>query len=119
MNYSRAGGPTPVNKPGVDKRIDDKMEILLEQQKVIEEAIDHYSKKVELKDNWYEWHVNALDSYLRKYDRVKMEICNASGVKYEPTEGKEAKAETSHTGEDKAPRKEEIITSEKPQASKR
>ena len=103
MRYSRATTPTPGNKPGVDKRIDDKMVILLEQQQVIEEAIKHYSEKIKLDDWWKEWYENSLTSYQKKYEKLKMEIANTSGVKYEPATGTEAKTEEGLTGKDKVP----------------
>ena len=88
MNYSRAGGPIPVNQPGKDKRIDDKMEILLEQEKVLEEAISHYTKKAALKDWWEEWYENSLKTYKKQLEKTRMDICNTSGVKYEPSKEK-------------------------------
>ena len=107
MNYSRAGTPTPVNKPGVDKRIDDKMDILLEQQRVIEEALEFYSNKMRANDFWYDWYDNAHQSFERKYEKLMREIANTSGVSYESTKGEEAKAESLTVGSNETARKEE------------
>lgn len=114
MNYSRAIAPTPGNKPGQDKRIDDKMEILLEQQKALEEAIEHYTKKISLNDWWKDWYENALTSYQKKYDKLMREIANTSGVTYESTKGAEAKAEVPAIGAHTTADKKEAITAKKP-----
>lgn len=116
MNYSRVGGPTPVNKPGVDKRIDDKMDILLEQQQIISEAIGHYRKKIQLNDFWKDWYLNALHNYEKKLDKVVHEIKNTSGYKEpkdELAKGTEAEKEGAGTGSGPTPAKEEGTKSKK------
>ena len=70
-----------VNKPGADKRVDDKMDILLEQKMVLDEAIEHYAKKIAKNDWMKEWYENATASYQRKLDKVLHEIKNTSGYK--------------------------------------
>ena len=114
MNYSRATTPTPANKPGVDKRIDDKMEILLEQQKVLEEAIAHYSKKMALKDFWYDWYSNSLTHYQNKYEKLMREIANTSGVAYhEPTKEVEADKTVARIREITTPAEEKAVGTKK------
>lgn len=113
MNYSRATSPTPVNKPGIDKRIDDKMEILLEQQMALEEAIAHYSKKITKNDFWKDWYENALKHYQKKYDKLMFEIKNTSGYKDESTKGTEAKTEGSITGTGTPVQQKEVIAAKK------
>ncbi len=117
MNISRAGTPTPVNKPGADKRIDDKMEILLEQQMVLEEAIKYYNTKFAQADWWQEWYENARDTYQKKLDRLMFEIKNTSGYKDEPAEEPKAAAEAVTAGSHTASDKKEVFRSKDTKAS--
>jgi hypothetical protein len=71
------------NKPGIDRRVDDKMEILLEQKMALDEAIAHYAKKIALNDWRKEWYQNASESYQRKLDKVEVEIIHVTGHKIE------------------------------------
>ncbi len=117
MNISRVGTPTPVNKPGVDKRIDDKMEILLEQQMALEEAIAYYNSKFAQADWWQEWYENARNTYQKKLDRLMFEIKNTSGFKNEPTEEQQAETTLATAGTGATADKKEATKSKDVKAS--
>ncbi len=94
MSYSRAGTPIPASKPGVDKRIDDKMEGLLQRQLDLEGGIAHYKDKIRLNDWWKDWYENALKSYEKRLEDVMREMKNCSGYKEDViTKGPEAAPE--------------------------
>ena len=113
MNISRAGTPIQANKPGLDKRVDDKMGTLLEQQATVELAIGHYAKKIELNDWWQKWYERGLEMSLDKLDKIKHEMKNATGykepekeIKNEFTTGEKASTVVAGNGKGQVPLKE-------------
>ncbi len=75
-----------------DKRVDDKMEVLIEQQQVLEEAIAWHKSKVALNDWRKEWYENAMVSYTKKLEKVISEQKNAGGYREPEVQGGASKS---------------------------
>ena len=112
MNYSRGGTPTPQSKPGVDKRIDDKMAGLLEEERTLDEAIKHYTAKASMGGFYTEWYNNAAEHFLEKKAKVIAEMKNCTGYRDESRGKAEATPEVI-SGTNAPPAKEEVLSSKK------
>ncbi len=101
-----------------DKRIDDKMEVLLEQQAMLETGIANFKSKIKQDDHFKQWYEKSINTYQLKLDKVIKDMKEVGGYR-EPSKGTETKAEVDSRRESPSSVKEEATKTQDLKTSKR